>query len=591
MSLPSAWVGGTPPPPFACSILLPPLCLLLPPFACSAARASSLQVRHGPTGAFSNAVGLDKMLMAVMEWMTRDERSALEDSVERLRLPLLFSLENNHSTDRGEAEMAAMFARVFGARLVRPAELSVGVTLRKLSAPMRRILIKSSSWKGAEMATREWAECVAMWKPAAHPLDERALVCKSVEAPSAELAAQRMLKGLGSGLRRMASQGRISLTGVVEQAEASFVKAEASLVSATWGAQKGDSSESSTSGHTGTVTTDQYDAVSSAPSSSSPSCPPRRPSTDAQQHAAAAGAAADTSEDLPTKSPPESPSAPSRANVSSSGDASPSLCVSSSKSSVLSKVALPDRVAPPTRSNSRRPSQLTRHDTDMLDTQDVWLDVSHQGGTAQDHLTRTLAHRVRVAVGKANEKRAKMGLAEVCCSKVSPPASHQLSENYDPTGAFDARTTLTALNMQGRAKSGRSRLSLGVMRGGKAPAADGCVRDRVRSLEAVFTKHGEATHRLPATPTCHTWLLYLSAIPVCYTWLLYLAAPPGCSTWLLHLPALPGCYTWLLYLAAPPVCSTWLLYLAAAPACLVDGHLPCLTSPPPPARAHACCRI
>jgi len=44
--------------------------------------------------------------------------------------------------------------------------------------------------------------------------------------------------------------------------------------------------------------------------------------------------------------------------------------------------------------------------------------------------------------------------------------------------------------MQGRAKSGRAKLSGHVMRGGLAPVADHCCREKVRSMEAIFLKYG-----------------------------------------------------------------------------------------------------
>ena len=83
--------------------------------------------------------------------------------------------------------------------------------------------------------------------------------------------------------------------------------------------------------------------------------------------------------------------------------------------------------------------------------------------------------------------------------RVYPPAVSHNSENYDPTGAFDVEATITALNIQGRGRSGLARLSAATMRGGLAPVADRCDRDKVRSVEAVFVKHGDAA-RLAARP-------------------------------------------------------------------------------------------
>ena len=66
----------------------------------------------------------------------------------------------------------------------------------------------------------------------------------------------------------------------------------------------------------------------------------------------------------------------------------------------------------------------------------------------------------------------------------------QDSRNFDPTGGFDALASLTSLNMQGRSLSGRAKLSGYAMRGGLAPVADRCCRDRAQTVEATFVRHG-----------------------------------------------------------------------------------------------------
>ena len=80
--------------------------------------------------------------------------------------------------------MAAIFVKVFGERLVRPEALGAAATLRQVAGTQRRIIIKSSSFSGAELGAREWAAVTAFWKPATHPLVQHAVVCKSVEAPA-----------------------------------------------------------------------------------------------------------------------------------------------------------------------------------------------------------------------------------------------------------------------------------------------------------------------------------------------------------------------------------------------------------------------
>ena len=99
-------------------------------------------MRHGPYNALSNSVPLLEMLEAVEVWMQRDE----EADPERLRLPLAFSIENNHSTDEGEKEMASLFKEVFRKRLV-PPTMFIDPTLRELASLCRRVVLEEGGFR------------------------------------------------------------------------------------------------------------------------------------------------------------------------------------------------------------------------------------------------------------------------------------------------------------------------------------------------------------------------------------------------------------------------------------------------------------
>ena len=130
------------------------------------------------------------MLNALEQWMQTDESCS-----EYLKLPLILSIENNNSTEKGEQEMAQIFQAVLGARLVLPSDFK-DPTLREVSGSHRRVVIKSSSYQGAKLGAPEWAKLVAMWKPLTHPFPafKNATVCKSVEAPGPEFLAAVSLK-------------------------------------------------------------------------------------------------------------------------------------------------------------------------------------------------------------------------------------------------------------------------------------------------------------------------------------------------------------------------------------------------------------
>ncbi|KAL3912854.1 MAG: hypothetical protein SGPRY_008190 [Prymnesium sp.] len=125
------------------------------------ASPSTHVVRHGHINAFSNPVQLRDMLNMALRWMEAEEAAC---ALDRLRMPLMLSIENKQKSDEGERDMARVFQSVFGERLVSPEVLSANVTLRQVAATKRRVIIKSGSYKGTEMGAREWAEIVAIWK-------------------------------------------------------------------------------------------------------------------------------------------------------------------------------------------------------------------------------------------------------------------------------------------------------------------------------------------------------------------------------------------------------------------------------------------
>ena len=157
-------------------------------------------VRHGASSKLSNDVALVTMLEALESWMLSDEAC----NPDFLRVPLVLSVENNNSTEKGEQEMAAVFSSVLGARLILPTDFA-DPTLRELSGVRRGVVIKSSSYQGAKLGASEWAKLVALWKPPTHPLPafKDATVCKSVEAPGPEFFALQSVTRSGKLLRRL----------------------------------------------------------------------------------------------------------------------------------------------------------------------------------------------------------------------------------------------------------------------------------------------------------------------------------------------------------------------------------------------------
>tara|TARA_B110001452_G_scaffold239941_1_gene221222 strand:+ start:154 stop:837 length:684 start_codon:yes stop_codon:yes gene_type:complete len=108
-------------------------------------------------------------------------------------------------------------------------------------------------------------------------------------------------------------------------------------------------------------------------------------------------------------------------------------------------------------------------------------------------LALDMQRRATAGLRKALVKRAEArpGLpVDAVLMKVYPPAANQLSENFDPTGAFDARASFISLNVQGKAVSGRSRLTADVRRGVAAASSNMCRRDSVRSVEKLILKEG-----------------------------------------------------------------------------------------------------
>ena len=399
-------------------------------------------MRHGPYNALSNSVPLLEMLEAVEVWMQRDE----EAGPKQLRLPLTFSIENNHTTDEGEKEMASIFKEVFRDRLVQPT-MFIDPTLRELASVCRRVVIKSCSWKGSDaVCAIEWAQIVAMWKPVAHPLCTGALVCKSVDAPSMGLSAKKAAK-------RAAKQATEELTEQAEAAEGGGRQAAEGLME-----QATDS--------VGRLTA-LADSASTTPPQLLGGIPAEAPQPTSEQQ--------------------------------SSSQAGPAVLESSHGSLSRSGTSPLSPGKPSAREGSGSPAAragLIRQSSSLVGPSG--LNGLTEG---QDDMARALGLKIAEAVAKVAEKRAKKGLEEVpTVVRVYPPAVNQNSENYDPTGAFDVEAIITALNIQGRGRSGLARLSAATMRGGLAPVADRCDRDKVRSVEAVFVKHGDAA-RLPH-PRC-----------------------------------------------------------------------------------------
>jgi len=351
-------------------------------------------VRHGPTGALSNCVPLVEMLQALLKWMVEDEAAANTYNSGRLRLPLVLSVENNNKSDMGESEMAFLFKDILGSRLVPPKDLKANATLRQVAAVERKVIIKSSSWKGSEMGAKEWADIVAVWKPASHPLDQHAIVCKSVEAPAT--VTNMTLKRLES----VAFVARKQLSG-------------------------------------------------------------RRMSTRTSNDDAEFAPHFKRDESFREEDTPNSP------------EDSFSMRERRSNNSVLSQESPPGVPAFTKRGSLER------------------LGIGTQRQNPKADMVEDLVRRVTNAMIKAEAKREKANLSSgaVIC-KVYPPKVYQDSRNFSPIGGFESSSSLVSLNMQGRAKSGRAKLSGHVMRGGLAPVADHCCREKVRSMEAIFLKYG-----------------------------------------------------------------------------------------------------
>ena len=331
-------------------------------------------MRHGPYNALSNSVPLLEMLEAVETWMQHDE----EADAERLRLPLAFSIENNHSTDDGEKEMASLFKEVFRNRLV-PPTMFIDPTLRELASVQRRVVIKSCSWKGADtVCAIEWAQIVAMWKPVAHPLCTEALVCKSVDAPSMGLSAKKAAK-------RVAKQAAEELLEVAEAAEGEARQAAEGLME---------------------QATDSLTALADSATTTLPQLLGGIPAPAEQQP---------TSEEQGSSQAGPSVSESSDGTLSRSGTAPLSPGKSSARES--SAREMPG-------SPARRPSSLTRQSTTSS------LVVGPSGLTeGQDDMARALGLKIAEAVAKVAEKRAKKGLGEVpTIIRVYPPAVNQVQQ-------------------------------------------------------------------------------------------------------------------------------------------------------------------
>lgn len=137
---------------------------------------------------------------------------------------------------------------------------------------------------------------------------------------------------------------------------------------------------------------------------------------------------------------------------------------------------------------STKASPESRADRAKKKSVDARSKASSDKALALDMQRRAAAGQ-RKALAKRAEARPGQPVDTVLM-KIYPPAANQLSENFDPTGAFDACASFISLNVQGKAVSGRSRLTADVRRGVAAATSNMCRRDNVRAVEKLILKEG-----------------------------------------------------------------------------------------------------
>ena len=455
-------------------------CLEMDVFRAHEKAGGLLLVRHGPIGAPSNSVTLNSVISAIVDWMARDERGAEA----RLRLPLVLSVENNLAGEAAEAELAASFDSAFGQRIVRPAAFH-DPSMREVASAQRRVIIKSGSYRGRELGAVQWAELVAMWKPPMHPLDSDATVCKSIEAPSASALANPS---------RIVAQGNLFLTTTAKKSRRASAKLERSLT-------RNLSSLLELPGVDVAMTSLER-SIPKKRFASMPSLASLRPKLEALvrfRRASLNPTATRFAEEPPRakKGPDTQPgraaavsvSVPVAASVEQGVDASfihmnAAVTLQSAKRRVL-------KAAVTLQAGFR--GRMAREDARLMRLGTMAI----QSGRSDVALALELQMRVINGRRKTNTRRAEarhaidptLRVDRIIC-KVYPPKTYQLSENFDPMGGFDARAQFICMNMQGKAASGRAKLTADVRRGLVAASPNKCRRDRARSVERLFLRDG-----------------------------------------------------------------------------------------------------
>ena len=337
--------------------------------------------------------------------------------------------------------MADIFESVLGARLILPHQFDSpdGKTLSAFAGTRRLVMIKSSSYKGWKVGSHKWATIVALWKPATHPLPAytNATVCKSLEAPGPDMVA----------LARASSQVRV-------------LSASAGSLHNTRTSRRETSTRRSTA-HTSRISQHGNVLDSQRPEERS------LPSEEQRQELAR------------------------ELSLSGKCKASRRRSIATRRMSNFMWTHVPQTLAQQSSAAKRLGLQTNGHvEPDPRAAPAETSKCFH--ATYQLQLQR----RVQGAVARVESSRAGLGQRAKAnfLVKVYPPKLHESSENYDPVGGFDAKASLIALNMQGKATSRWSRLSSSVMRGEHASRSDRCSRDRVQAIENMFLQHGQCSN-------------------------------------------------------------------------------------------------
>ena len=517
-------------------------CLELDIFRAHEKAGGELLVRHGPIGAPSNSVTLSDVLAAIVDWMARDERGA----VARLRLPLVLSVENNLSSEAAEVDMAASFGAAFGARVVLPAAFH-DPTMRALACGRRRVILKGGSYLGRELGAVPWAELVAMWKSPIHPLDCEATVCKSIEAPSASALANpsRLIAQSSHFLTTTANKSRRAsvslgrsltrtLTGLLELSGDDASTQDKQLRSvrraATSNAILTTSSPSGGSFNFGRAALWRLPAPGPAVAASAVE--------GTQLHGGEAtpaalkvlsvldlGAVQKAVRELKAAVAIQARFRGRMAREDRRLETLSTLQIHSGHSDTALALELQLRVINARRKTNElraearhaidptlridrilckvyprpRPNSFCNQCTNAI----VVVECGHQCANMPMRQCTNICTNVPCAnapmcqctnVPMHQCANAPMPIPDVPINsphrQVYPPKTYQLSQNFDPIGGFDARAHFICMNMQGKAASGRAKLTADVGRGLAAPPSTKCLRDRARSVEKIFLRDG-----------------------------------------------------------------------------------------------------